>query len=112
LEKSARVPAVPANSPIQHAASQLQTAIQALLDHRWEERLRRRAEERANLLTTACRKAKLPRATRAAQALQSLLSLEEEDLYCIHDPLRHKLFELLELVRIFADVPASVGKSG
>jgi hypothetical protein len=96
---------------IQHAASQLERAIQALLEHRWEERLRRRAEERAQLLMMACRKAKLLRATRAAQALQSLLSLDEEDLYCIHEPLRQKLFELLDLVRSFADISASAGKS-
>jgi hypothetical protein len=87
---------------VEQALSQLRKAIDTLIKNRWSEPLRRRAEERAGHLVTACRRARVHRATRVAQALQALVKLEEEDLDLIHGPLQDKLFELLALVRTLA----------
>jgi hypothetical protein len=95
--------AIPGGSRnVAQAISQLRRGIDALLQSRWSELPRRRAETLAEALVKACRRARARRAMRAAQALQALVRLDSQDLYLIHGPLREKLRELLTLVRTYA----------
>src|SRR5262245_41627926 len=108
MENPTRHPAVPPS--IQDTLGQLRRVIEALTHRPEDVRLRRHAAEQAESLVLSCRRLRVRRATRAAQAIRSLVGLGHEDAWSIQDHLREKLLELLSLVQDSTILDA--GKSG
>jgi hypothetical protein len=98
-------PSVNVKQEVEYALARLGRVIEPLIETRWSEPLRNLAEALAEVLVKACRRARLRRAMRTAQALQDLLRLEPEDLILLPGPPGAKLIELLSLVRHFVASP-------
>jgi hypothetical protein len=105
LEEVLRDPSRDVKQDVDYALTRLGRVIDPLIESRWSEPLRNLAEVLAEALVKACRRAKLRRAMRTAQALHGLLKLDAEDLALIPIPPGEKLLELLSLVRHFVAFP-------
>src|SRR5262245_28035487 len=110
MEKSLRSGAVHLNPDIPDLVGRVHRAAEELLNDPENESLRAPAADLAARLVTTCRATGVRRATRAAQAIGSLVSMASEDMSAIRVHLREKLLELVTLVKDSTKI--NVGKSG
>jgi hypothetical protein len=85
----------------------LERAIKDLMEHFWEEPLRRHAHEVASALLEGCKTFGYLELASVTRAITSLLSLTMEDVLALEDSLREKFAELLGLLKEMAEMLAA-----
>ena len=85
----------------------LERAIEDLLEHYWEEPLRRHAYEIAAALLAGCKTYGYLELASVARAMTSLLDLRMEDVLTLKEPLKEKFKELIALSREMVDILAA-----
>jgi hypothetical protein len=85
----------------------LERAIDDLLQHFWEEPLRRHAHELASALLAGCKTFGYLELGSVARAINSLLSLKMEDVIALEESLKEKLRELVALLKEMAAMMAA-----
>ena len=100
--------------PERHFRAQLRTvvrnlerAIDDLLEHYWEEPLRRHAYEIASALLAGCKTYGYLELASVLRAMTSLLDLRMEDVIALREPLKDKFKELISLSREMVDILAA-----
>lgn len=77
------------------ASSELRRDIRRLLDSRWDEPVRRRAEELASTLFDTCQRQGLPDLARSFRSVSNLVRLSRVDALLVYPELAEKLEDLL-----------------
>jgi hypothetical protein len=85
----------------------LERAIKDVMEHFWEEPLRRHAHEVSSALLEGCKTFGYLELASVARAITSLLSLTMEDVLALEDSLREKFAELLGLLKEMAEMLAA-----
>jgi hypothetical protein len=85
----------------------LERAIDDLLEHFWEEPLRRHAHEISSALLSGCKNFGYLELGSVARAITSLLSLRLEDVIALEKSLKEKLRELVALLKEMAAMLAA-----
>lgn len=94
-------------SQLKAALRNLERAIEDVMEHFWEEPLRRHAHELASTLLEGCKTFGYLELASVVRAITSLLSLPLEDVLTLEDALREKLQELLGLLKEMAAILAA-----
>jgi len=92
---------------IKTAVRKLERAVQDLLDHFWEEPLRRHAQELSATLLEGCKIYGFLELASVIRAISSLVALPMEEVLTLEDALRAKLTELISLLKEMADLIAA-----
>jgi hypothetical protein len=85
----------------------LERAVEDLLEHYWEEPLRRHAYDIASALLAGCKTYGYLELASVARAMTSLLDLRMEDVLTLKQPLKEKFKELISLSREMVDILAA-----
>jgi len=92
---------------IKTAVRNLERAIQDLLEHFWEEPLRRHAHELASTLLDGCKTYGFLELASVIRAISSLVALPMEEVLTLENALREKLTELVALLKEMAELIAA-----
>ena len=92
---------------IKAAVRKLERAVQDVLEHFWEEPLRRHAHELSAALLDGCKSYGYLELAGVIRAITSLLALPMEEVLALEDALRAKLTELVSLLKEMADLVAA-----
>ena len=92
---------------IKAAVRKLERAVRDVLDHFWEEPLRRHAHELSAALLDGCKSYGYLELASVIRAITSLLALPMEEVLALEDALRAKLNELIGLLKEMADLVAA-----
>ena len=92
---------------IKTAVRKLERAVKDVLDHFWEEPLRRYAHEVSVALLDGCKTYGYLELASVIRAISSLLALPMEEVLALEDALRAKLNELVGLLKERADLVAA-----
>jgi len=85
----------------------LERAIDDLLEHYWEEPLRRHAYDISSALLAGCKTYGYLELASVARAMTSLLDLRMEDVRTLKEPLKDKFKELIGLSKEMVDILAA-----
>ena len=85
----------------------LERAVDDLLQHFWEEPLRRHAQQLSSALLASCKAYGYLELGSVARAIDSLVALPKEEADGLRQPLSEKLRELLGLLREMAAILAA-----
>jgi len=94
-------------SQLKSVIRNLERAIDDLMEHFWEEPLRRHAYDLAEALLAGCKTYGYLELGSVARAIASLLSLRMEDVLALEIPLKDKFRELVALLREMAAILAA-----
>jgi len=94
-------------SQIKTAVRSLDRSIQDLLDHFWEEPLRRHAHELSNTLLEGCKTYGFLELASVIRAITSLVALPMEEVLTLETALKEKLKELVGLLKEMAELIAA-----
>lgn len=92
---------------IKTAVRRLERAVRDLLDHFWEEPLRRHTQELSTALLDGCKTYGYLELASVIRAIASLVALPMEEVLSLEDALRSKLTELVSLLKEMADLIAA-----
>jgi DNA-binding PucR family transcriptional regulator len=85
----------------------LERSVQDLLEHFWEEPLRRHTQELANALLEGCKVYGFLELASVMRAITSLVALPMEEVLTLEAALKEKLTELIDLLKEMAELIAA-----